>query len=263
MRILITNDDGIDAPGMKVAEEIAAKIAGPDGELWVVAPDRERSGVSHCISYTQPMRITEVGERRYSVDGYPADCVLIGLDRLLDRAPDLVICGVNRGHNVAEDVVYSGTIGGAMEGGLAGIRSVALSQAYSSHEEAPHDLFAAARGLGVQALRAVLSMPVPDKGFYSVNFPALPPEKVQGFAVCPQGLRARATFAVVPYLSPSGREFFWLRHRAENASAGAGTDAEMLGEGHVTFTPLRPQLTDEGLMERARTALADMACRSV
>ena len=263
MRILITNDDGIAAPGMKVAEGIAAELAGAGGEVWVVAPDRERSGVSHCVSYTQPMRITEVGERRYSVDGYPADCVLIGLDRLLDPAPDLILCGVNRGHNIAEDVVYSGTVGGAMEGGLAGIPSVALSQAYSSSEEAPADLFAAARALGAEAVRAVLAMPFRDKVFYNVNFPALPPEKIRGFAVCPQGLRARATFSVVPYLSPSGREFFWLRHRTENASTAEGCDARVVLDGQVAITPLRPQLTADDLLEDAGAALADTARRSV
>jgi 5'-nucleotidase len=263
MRILLTNDDGVAAPGMTVAEEIAAELAGPDGEVWVVAPDRERSGVSHCVSYTQPMRITELAPRRYAVDGYPADCVLIGLDRLIDPAPDLILCGVNRGHNVAEDVVYSGTVGGAMEGGLAGVPSIALSQAYGSDPDAPMDVFAAARALGVQAVRAVLSMPFPDKVFYNVNFPALPPEKVTGFAVCPQGLRARATFAVVPYLSPSGREFFWLRHRTENASTAPGSDARLILDGHVTITPVRPQITAGDLLEDARAALADTACRSV
>ena len=263
MRILITNDDGIAAPGMAVAEEIAAELAGPDGEVWVVAPDRERSGVSHCVSYVQPMRITEIEPRRFSVDGFPADCVLIGLDRLLDPAPDLILCGVNRGHNVAEDMVYSGTVGGAMEGALAGIRSIALSQAYSSSEEAPMDVFAAARALGADAVRAVLAMPFPDRVFYNVNFPALPPEKVRGFAVCPQGLRARATFAVVPYLSPSGREFFWLRHRTENESAAPGSDARMLLDAQVTITPVRPQLTAEDLLDDARAALADSRAGSV
>ncbi len=117
MRILVTNDDGIIAPGLAVAEDIAAEIAGPDGEVWVVAPDFERSGVSHAISYTSPMRMTQHGERRYSVDGFPADCILVGLGVILkDTPPDLVIAGVNRGHNVAEDVVYSGTAGAAMAG---------------------------------------------------------------------------------------------------------------------------------------------------
>ncbi len=108
MRILVTNDDGITAPGLTLAEEIAAEIAGPDGEVWVVAPDFERSGVSHAISYT-PMRMTQLGERRHSVDGFPVDCVLVGLHvNMKNNPPDLVIAGVNRGHTVAENVIYSG-----------------------------------------------------------------------------------------------------------------------------------------------------------
>lgn len=257
MRILITNDDGIAAPGMKVAEKIAAEVAGPDGEIWVVAPDRERSGVSHCVSYTQPMRITELEPRRYAVDGYPADCVLIGLDRLLEEPPDLVISGVNRGHNIAEDVVYSGTAGGAMEGALSGVRSVALSQAYSgpTQKSRPEDIWDTALAFGAEAVRKVLKMPFGPGVFYNVNFPPVPPSEVAGFTVCPQGLRGSATFAVVPYISPSGREFFWLKHRTDNASAPEGTDARLCISGHVTITPLRPQLTADDMLEGARAAL--------
>lgn len=131
MRILVTNDDGISAPGLKVAEAIAAELAGPDGEVWVVAPAFEQSGVSHCVSYIRPMRLEKLDERRYAVEGSPADCVLAAIGSILSETPpDLVISGVNRGHNVADDTLYSGTIGGAMEGALHGIRSVALSQYY-------------------------------------------------------------------------------------------------------------------------------------
>ena len=133
MRILITNDDGISAPGLAVAEEIARELAGQRGEVWVVAPVFEQSGVSHCVSYIRPMRIEPLAERRFAIEGSPADCVLAALDEILkDAPPDLVLSGVNRGHNVAEDAVYSGTIGGAMEGALNGIRSIALSQYFDA-----------------------------------------------------------------------------------------------------------------------------------
>ena len=256
MRILVTNDDGITAPGLALAEEIAAEIAGPDGEVWVVAPDIERSGVSHAISYTSPMRITRLGERRYSVDGFPADCILVGLGVILkDTPPDLVLAGVNRGHNVAEDVVYSGTAGAAMEGGLNGVRSIALSQFYSSAPGGPDDLWDPARAWGVKAVRAVLEMPFAGKSFYSVNFPAAKPEAIRGMTVCPQGIRAEATFEIVPYTAPNGREFLFTRHNTANASAPEGTDARLGLEGWVTITPLRPQLTARDLLEGARAAL--------
>ena len=257
MRILVTNDDGITAPGLKLAEEIAAGIAGPDGEVWVVAPDFERSGVSHAISYTSPMRMTQLDERRYTVDGYPADCVLVGLHVILkDNPPDLILSGVNRGHNVAEDVVYSGTAGAAMEGGLSGIRSIALSQFYSAGPSGPRDIWDPTRAWGLKAVRVVLEMPFTDRSFYSVNFPAVDPEAIRGITVCPQGIRSDATFEVVPHKAPNGRDFLFLRHKTANSSAPEGTDSRLGSEGWVTVTPLRPQLTADDLMDEARAALA-------
>jgi 5'-nucleotidase len=256
MRILVTNDDGITAPGLKLAEEIAADLAGPDGEVWVVAPDFERSGVSHAISYTAPMRMTQLDERRYSVDGFPADCVIVGLQMILkDNPPDLVIAGVNRGHNVAEDVVYSGTAGAAMEGGMCGLRSIALSQFYSAGPDAPDDIWEPARAWGLRAVKAVLEMPFTNKAFYSVNFPAVRPEAIRGMAVCPQGIRANATFEIVPYKAPNGRDFLFTRHNTANITAPEGTDARLGIEGWVTITPLRPQLTAGDLLDGARDAL--------
>jgi len=256
MRILITNDDGITAPGLKLAERIGADLAGPDGEVWVVAPDFERSGVSHAISYTVPMRMTQLDERRYTVDGYPADCVLVGLHVILkENPPDLILSGVNRGHNVAEDVVYSGTAGAAMEGGLNGVRSIALSQFYGSGPDRPDDLWEPARDWGLKAVRAVMDMPFADHSFYSDNFPALRRDEIRGLKVCPQGIRADATFEIVPYRAPNGRDFLFTRHNTANLSAPEGTDARLCLEGWVTITPLRPQLTAEDLLDGARAAL--------
>lgn len=260
MRILITNDDGINAPGLRLAEEIAAGVAGPGGEVWVVAPDRERSGVGHCISYVQPTRTTELGPRRYMVDGFPADCALVGLTRILrDSPPDLVISGVNRGHNVADDVHYSGTIGGAMEGALNGVPAIALSQFYRKPPEGPADMWASARALGVATVRAVLRMPFPAGVFYNVNFPARMPGEVRGTRVCPQGLRAGATFEVMDYTAPNGRDYQFLGHMTANQTAEAGTDARLLLEGWITVTPLRPQLTASDLLDRAGAVLGDGA----
>ncbi|MEM6550272.1 MAG: 5'/3'-nucleotidase SurE [Pseudomonadota bacterium] len=257
MRILITNDDGITAPGLAVAEAIAAEIAGPEAELWVVAPESERSGVSHAISYTTPLRSTELGPRRHSVDGFPADCVLVGLRRLLaETPPDLVISGINRGHNLAEDVFYSGTVGGGMEAALAGAKAVALSQYYRlGAPDAPEDVWESAKALGAEAVRKCLAMPWPPGVFYNVNFPATKAAAAKGFTVCPHGIRAAATFDVTPITAPNGREYQFLRHTTANASAPAGTDAALCAEGWVTITPLRLSLTAEDLLERARAAL--------
>jgi 5'-nucleotidase len=256
LRVLVTNDDGITAPGLKLVEEIAVEIAGPDGEVWVVAPDFERSGVSHAISYTSPMRMTQLDERRYSVDGFPADCVLVGLHVLLkDNPPDLILAGVNRGHNVAEDVVYSGTAGAAMEGGMSHVPSIALSQFYNSGPDALDDLWEPTRAWGVQAVRACMEMPHAERSFYSVNFPAVKLEAIKGMTVCPQGIRAKATFEIVPYKAPNGRDFLFIRHTTANITAPEGTDARLALDGWVTITPLRPQLTAEDLLDGARESL--------
>lgn len=256
MRILLTNDDGINAPGLAIAEVIAAEVAGPDGEVWVIAPDVERSGVSHCISYVQPTRLMELGPRRYMLDGFPADCVLVGLTKLMrDHPPDLIISGVNRGHNVAEDVLYSGTVGGAMEGGLNRVPAVALSQFFRKPPHGPEDIWGTARTTGVETVRAVLRMPFDGAVFYNVNFPACAADEVKGVAVCPQGMREEATFEVVDFTAPNGRNFQFLRHLIANHSAPSGSDARMLLDDWVTVTPLRPQLTAIDLLDKARAAL--------
>lgn len=256
MRILVTNDDGINAPGLAVAEAIAHDIAGPDGEVWVVAPEAERSGVGHCISYTAPTRLTEIGPRRFTVDGYPADCVLSGVHKVLaNTPPNLIISGVNRGHNVAEDVVYSGTAGAAMEGGLNRIRSIALSQFYRRTGEGPDDTWEASRLLGTQAVRTVMQMPSPGTVFYNVNFPAVAAADVKGMTLCPQGIRGEATFAITDFTAPNGRVFQHLQHRTANESAPDGSDARLLIDGWVTITPLRPVLTATDLMDEARAVL--------
>ena len=257
MRILVTNDDGITAPGLAVAEAIAAEIAGPEGEVWVAAPEMERSGVSHCISYTRPMRLIRLGERRFAVEGNPADCVILGLRHILKgNPPDLVLSGVNSGHNVAEDAVYSGTVGGALEGALQGVRAIALSQFYTSAPHAPAERFDPARAFGVEAVRRVLACPWERDIFYNVNFPAYAPAQVKGFALAPQGRRAAGVFDCVEQMSPSGRQFFWLSHMTSNASSQPGSDAAMGAEGWITVTPMRPDLAAHDLFEAARAALA-------
>lgn len=258
MRILVTNDDGINAPGLEIAEAIAAEVAGPDGEVWTIAPDQERSGVGHCISYVAPTRTTEISPRRFVIEGYPADCVLVGLHKIMAEAPpDLIISGVNRGHNVAEDVVYSGTAGAAMEGGLNRVPSIALSQFYRRDPGAPADMWAAARALGAQAVRKVLQMPFPDTVFYNINFPAEAPDDILGMRACAQGIRDEATFAIDTYVAASGRTFQFVQHRTANHSAPEGSDARLLIEGWITITPLRPQLTATELLDQAGAALQE------
>ncbi|MEO0357933.1 MAG: 5'/3'-nucleotidase SurE, partial [Pseudomonadota bacterium] len=174
MRILITNDDGIAAPGLAVLEDIAQAVAGPQGEVWVVAPAFEQSGVGHCISYTKPVLTQKRSDRRFAVEGSPADTILAGL-HFMPTPPDLVLSGVNAGNNSAENTVYSGTIGAVMEASLAGIPAVALSQFFGPRNRDLPDMFDAARQWGERAVRVCIAAGF-DRAhgyglFYNVNFP--------------------------------------------------------------------------------------------
>ncbi len=248
MRILITNDDGILAPGLKVLEELAAKIAGPQGEVWVVAPAAEQSGVGHCINYAHPTLLTKLGARRYSAEGSPADCVLAGIHQVMkDDKPDLILSGVNRGNNSAENVVYSGTIGGAMEGALQGVRSIALSQFYGPGNVELDDQFEASTTFGAEVVTDLLEHGIWKNGdysvFYNVNFPPVPASGVKGTRVVAQGWRDETNFAVEPHTSPSGRMFLWVTGGPQHLPTAPGTDVAANVDGYISVTPLTADLT--------------------
>ena len=248
MRILVTNDDGINAPGLQVLEAIAADIAGPDGEVWVVAPAFEQSGVAHKISYTHPMMIAKLGPRRYAAEGSPADCVLAGLYEVLQGArPDLVLSGVNRGNNAAENTLYSGTIGAAMEAALQGLRAIALSQYMGPRTEEMSDMFEPAIAHGTDVVRRLLEHGLWDDAdyrlFYNVNFPPCPAAEVKGLKVAAQGFRRNTTFGVEPHISPSGRKFLWIKGGPQHLPTLPGTDARANLDGWISVTPMRADLT--------------------
>ena len=186
MRILLTNDDGIHAAGLGVLEEIARALS---QEIWVVAPETDQSGVSHSLSLNDPLRLREVGPRHFAVRGTPTDCVIMGSRYIMgEQRPDLILSGVNRGQNAAEDVTYSGTIAGAMEGTILGIPSIALSQAYGQDtRENPH--WETALQYGPDLIRRVLGAGMPKDVLVNINFPDCAPEDVQGVAITMQGKR--------------------------------------------------------------------------
>jgi 5'-nucleotidase len=261
MRILITNDDGIGAPGLAVLHEIAETVAGPDGEVWTVAPAFEQSGVGHCINYVKPSMLSKIGPRRIALEGSPADCVLAGLGALVDGPVDLVLSGVNRGNNSGENAVYSGTLGGAMEGALQGVPSIALSQFYGPGNVELDDPFQPARVHGAALVQTLMSR-APWGGetyklFYNVNFPPVPADKVRGFAAVAQGYRGDARMGVHPQTSPSGREYLWISGSAQGEETEPGTDVKANVEGWVSVTPMRCDLTDHAALESLRAALPD------
>ncbi|SPJ27268.1 5'/3'-nucleotidase SurE [Falsiruegeria mediterranea] len=259
MRILLTNDDGINAPGLAALEEIAAELAGPDGEVWVVAPAFEQSGVGHCISYTHPMLIAKMGERRYATEGSPADCVLAALHHVMkDARPDLVLSGVNRGNNSAENALYSGTLGGAMEAALQGLPAIAMSQYYGPQNYGIDEPFELVRTHGAEVVRKILAKtPAQDQDyrlFYNVNLPPVRVGDVKGIRVVPQGFRRGSCFSVEPHNSPSGKQFLWIKGGNQQVMTAPGTDAAVNLEGYISVTPMRADLTAHDAME----ALADI-----
>lgn len=254
MRILITNDDGINAPGLAVLHDIATELAGPQGEVWTVAPAFEQSGVAHCISYTRPMMISRMEERRYAAEGSPADCVLAGLhDVMKDTPPDLVLSGVNRGNNSAENALYSGTLGAAMEAALQGLPAVALSQYYGPDNKDLDDQFEASRHHGLQTLRTLLEKGVWTKDdygiFYNINFPPVPAAEVKGIRAARQGFRRDIGFGVQPHVSPSGRRFLWVTGAPQQQPTSPGSDADLNLKGYISVTPMRADLTAHDALE--------------
>ncbi|MEM7717928.1 MAG: 5'/3'-nucleotidase SurE [Pseudomonadota bacterium] len=248
MRILITNDDGINAPGLKVLEDLAAQIAGPDGEVWVVAPAFEQSGVGHCISYTHPTLLSEFGPRRFAAEGTPADCVLAAVHVVMrDAPPDLVLSGVNRGNNAGESTVYSGTIGAAMEAALQDLPAIALSQYFGPKTRDLETPFQSAAAFGVETVQRLLKDGLWDaegyRLFYNVNFPPVPAADVKGFRVAPQAWRPGWHHAMTSQGSPTGRNFLWVTGSSAHMPAPEGTDVRANLDGYVAITPLRADLT--------------------
>ncbi|MCQ0970692.1 5'/3'-nucleotidase SurE [Paracoccus sp. TK19116] len=253
MRILLTNDDGINAPGLAVLEQIAAEIAGdkadgPD-EIWTLAPAFEQSGVGHCISYAHPTMVAELGQRRFAAEGSPADCVMAAIsDVMADAPPDLVLSGVNRGNNAGENVLYSGTIGGAMEAALQDRPAIALSQYLGPRTAVLDDPFEAARQHGARVIRQLLEQAdwtndADFRLFYNVNFPPVPASEVQGIRVAPQGLRTGSRFSMKPYQAPNGRRYLWVAGGKQDAEATPGSDVALNMAGYITVTPMRADLT--------------------
>ena len=248
MRILITNDDGINAPGLAVLQKIADALAGANGEVWCVAPAFEQSGVGHCISYTHPTMIAKMGERRFAAEGSPADCVLAGVhDVMKDAPPDLILSGVNRGNNSAENALYSGTLGAAIEGALQGIPSFALSQFLGPKNFHADDPFEAAGQFGADVVRKVLKANPPNSDpyalFFNINFPPCLAADVQGVRAVAQGLREGTKFSVEPHNAPSGRRFLWARGGDQQRKTAPDTDAAVNLDGYISVTPMRADLT--------------------
>ncbi len=246
MRILVTNDDGIHAPGLDICKEIARALG---GEVWVVAPESDQSGVSHSLSLNDPLRLREVDERHFAVKGTPTDCVIMAARHILPQKPDLVLSGVNRGRNCAEDVTYSGTVAGAMEGTVLGIPSFALSQSYVSATKKLPNWQTAIR-YAPEIVRRILDEGMPRDVLVNINFPDCLPEEVAGIAVSTQGKRDQELLRIEARHDGRGNPYYWIAFARAMVEAAPGTDLHALGEKRISVTPLRLDMTDEPFMTR-------------
>ncbi len=241
MRILLTNDDGFDAPGMKVLLDIAQYFS---NDIWIVAPSDENSGAGHSLTLTRPLRIRKRGDQQYSVDGTPTDSVMMAVAKIMkDGPPDLILSGVNRGANLGEDVTYSGTVSAAMEGALAGIPSIALSQAYARGEMGDDVPFEAALQWGERVLQPLIKQSMDHRTLVNINFPALPASQVKGIRVVSQGIRDYGRLQIVSNRDPRGFEYHWFGLGPMVETPAHSTDLEAIEDGYVSITPLHLDLT--------------------
>jgi 5'-nucleotidase len=251
VRILVSNDDGIHAPGLEVLEDIARELS---DDVWVVAPETEQSGASHSISLADPLRLREHSERRFSVQGSPADCVLMAIRKIMPAAPDLVLSGVNRGQNIADDVTYSGTIAAAMEGTALGVKSMALSQSYGieSGRELRWDV---ARQHGAKVVDQLRGVDLGPGVLININFPDCQPDEVEAVAVTRQGKRDQNLLIVDERVDARGRDYYWLGFKREKSNPADGTDLKAIYSRQISVTPLHMNLTQIEAMEALRAVL--------
>lgn len=242
-RILISNDDGIHAPGLAVLERIARSLS---DDVWVVAPETEQSASSHSLTLQRPLRLRRIEDKRFALDGTPTDCALLAINMILrDRKPDLVLSGVNYGRNICDDVTYSGTIAVCMEATLLGVPAIALSQA--SRDDGVIDWSAAER-FGAEVIRKVTSIPWPDTVLVNINFPDCPADQVTGVRVAPHGKRKIAD-ELLERVDPRGKTYYWIGPLHEADSIAPGTDLAIISEGGISVTPLHLDLTHTPTLE--------------
>jgi len=252
MRILLTNDDGIYAEGLACLERIARTIS---DDVWVVAPETDQSGYAHSLSLSEPLRLRKIDARHFALRGTPTDCVIMGVRKLMDSPPDLILSGVNSGSNVADDVTYSGTIAGAMEGALLGIRSLALSQSYNVRDGERVVPWQTAETLAPDLLARLIAMDLPTGTFVNVNFPNCGVEEVQGTIVTSQGKYVHGLW-IEERADGRGLPYYWLRFGRQQAAMKAGTDMAAVNERYVSVTPMRLDFTAHDLMDGLAQALA-------
>jgi 5'-nucleotidase len=247
MRILVTNDDGIHGEGLVALEEIARTIS---DDVWVVAPDEERSGAGHAITISNPLRMRKISDRRFEVTGTPTDCVVMAVRKVMPGMPDLVLSGVNRGQNIADDVTYSGTIAAAMEGTSLGLKCIAMSQVVGMFGNGTS--FAVARAHGEGVVRKLLAHDFGPGVLMNVNFPDCEVDQVQGIEITRQGKRDQNFMLVDERVDARQKPYYWLSFARERGNAPVGTDIWAAFNRKISVTPLHMNLTQLDQLDALR-----------
>lgn len=242
MRILVTNDDGIHSPGLTALAESLAAL----GEVWVVAPDRERTAVAHAVTLHKPLRLHKLAPRTFSVNGTPVDCVNLAVLKVMPKPPDVVVSGINKGVNLGDDVLYSGTVSGAMEGTILGIPSIAVSQ-----EGQQTFRFSVGAEYAARVVRLVLEQGLPPETLLNVNVPNRALRSIKGVRVTCLS-RRRFDNPIIEKLDPHGRKYYWIAGTRISWSRSQDADHEAVEEGRVSITPIRLDSTDHDTLARFR-----------
>ena len=252
MRVLVSNDDGVDAPGIQV---LAAGLRAAGHEVLVVAPDRDRSGASNSLTLDMPVRVVQQDPATWRVFGTPTDCVHVAITGMLETEPDLVVSGINNTANLGDDVIYSGTVAAAMEGRFLGLPAVAVSLVTTDHKGRHYETAARA---AVEIIARLVAEPLPADTILNVNVPDLPWNELSGFEVTRLGNRHRAE-PCIPQRDPRGRQWWWIGPAGPEADSGAGTDFHAVRSGHISITPIHVDLTRYTALEQVASWVDGLA----
>lgn len=242
MRILVTNDDGIQSPGIAFLAQALSAI----GEVWIVAPDRERTAVAHAVTLHKPLRLHRVALRTFSVNGTPVDCVNLALLKIMPKPPSILVSGINKGVNLGDDVMYSGTVSAAMEGTILGVPSVAVSQ-----EGQDEFRFTVGATYAARVVRLMLDQGLPEETLLNVNIPDRPQRAIKGVRITCLS-RRRFHNPIIEKLDPHGRKYYWIAGKRVSWSRNKDADHEAIEEGMVSITPIRLDSTHHGVLDQFR-----------
>ncbi len=258
MKILLTNDDGIHAEGFEALRRIAAQLS---DDVWVAAPETEQSGASRGITLSDPLRVRKVAEREWAVAGTPTDCVLLGVNDLMPVKPDLILSGVNRGQNMGEDVTFSGTVAGALQGMTLGVPSIALSQAVVVFHDEHRPPFEIAEHFAPGIIQSLITAGWPKDVIMNVNFPDVPLEQITQVEVTRQGVRDMVHMHAERRTDLRGRDYYWMGFRGKPGNPPEGTDLKAIYEGRISVTPLAVDMTHQATVHDLRQVLGGVPPR--